>query len=542
MTRLLLLCPLIGLAACASQLPPAPPAVPVSTAIHDSLIPVVDLDALIHESTAEDAVVLNDLAATAPDESVVPAFDASGVRWDIDVRTYANHPRVRYYLAYFQGPARSGMEIFLRRGARFEPMIRARFRAEGLPGDLGYLALIESGYSSEAVSRAYAVGMWQFMRGTGKGYGLRVDSWIDERRDPMKATDAAARHLRDLRERFGSLYLAAAAYNAGAGKVSRSLGKLEWDAPADPAAEVADSTLADSVDADLAAADATEADSMVADGAEEAADSLDEPGTPATLAQAADDETAEVDAAPDAGGITSDAAFFRLASNDLLAAETRDYVPKLIAAALIAKAPELYGFDVPAPAPFAYDSLMVDDATGLDVVARLAGASVAELRELNPQYLRLVTPPRSAMVIRLPAGTGPAVAEGYAKLSPKSRVHYMTHVVGRRENLSAVAARYHLPMHEIQVANPKLKGTRPAKGTRLVIPSVVIPSALAMKATGTIGGRTLRSLGTLHRVRRGETLTGIALKYRVTVRSLRRVNAIHSDHALRAGMRIRIPG
>jgi membrane-bound lytic murein transglycosylase D len=512
MTRLLLLCPLVGLVACASQLPPAPPAVPVSAAIHDSLVPVVDLDALIHESAAEDAVVLNDLAATAPDESVVPVFDASGVRWDIDVRTYANHPRVRYYLAYFQGPARSGMETFLRRGARFEPMIRTRFLAEGLPGDLGYLALIESGYSSEAVSRAYAVGMWQFMRGTGKGYGLRVDSWVDERRDPVKATDAAARHLRDLRERFGSLYLAAAAYNAGAGKVSRSLGKLEWD--------TAD----------------------VADMVDEASDSLDDAGA-ATLAEAEDADEEEVDAAPDAGGITSDAAFFRLASNDLLAAETRDYVPKLIAAALIAKAPGHYGFAVPAPVPFAYDSLVVDDATGLDVVARLAGASVADVRELNPQYLRLVTPPRSTMVIRLPAGTGPAAVAGYAKLSRRSRVHYMTHVVGRREKLSAIAARYRLPMREIQVANPKLKGTRPAKGTRLVIPTVVVPSALAMKATGTVGGgRAFRSPGTLHRVRRGETLTGIARKYRVTVRSLRRVNAIHSDHALRAGMRIRIPG
>jgi membrane-bound lytic murein transglycosylase D len=523
MTRLLLLCPLVGLAACASQLPPAPTAVPASTAIHDSLIPAIELSAYTSESSVADAVVLNDLAAATPDESVVPAFDASEVRWDIDVRTYADHPRVRYYLDYFQGPARSRMEIFLGRSARFEPMIRARFHAEGLPGDLGYLALIESGYSSDAVSRAYAVGMWQFMRGTGKGYGLRVDSWIDERRDPVKATDAAARHLRDLRARFGSLYLAAAAYNAGAGKVSRSLGKLEWDAPIDLAA----------VDAAPDATDGLAADSTDAD--EDADDAV------ASLAEAVEADE-ELDPAPDASGITSDAAFFRLASNDLLAAETRDYVPKLIAAALIAKAPAQYGFAAPVPAPFAYDSLVVSDVTGLDVVARLAGASVLELRALNPQYLRLVTPPRSTMVIRLPVGTGPAVAERYAELSPKARVHYLTHVAGRREKLGSIAARYHLPMRELQAANPKLKGTRPAKGTRLVIPAAAVPSALAMKATGTIGhGRALGGRGTLHRVRRGETLTGIARRYRVTVRSLRHVNALASDRALRAGMRIRIP-
>ena len=521
MTRLHLLCPLVGLVACAGHLPPAPTTAPVSTAIHDSLVPVVDFSTMLHESSAADAEVLNDLAATAPDESLVPAFDASGVRWDIDVRTYANHPRVRYYLNYFQGPARGRMEIFLARSARFEPMIRARFRAEGLPGDLGYLALIESGYSSEAVSRAYAVGMWQFMRGTGKGYGLRVDSWVDERRDPVKATDAAARHLRDLRERFGSLYLAAAAYNAGAGKVSRSLGKLQWDAPAELVDTVEDSvTVADSLDDE--AADSTDATDDV------------------TLAQM-EAPADEVDTDADASDMTSDAAFFRLASNDLLAAETRDYVPKLIAAALIAKAPAHYGFLAPAPAPFAYDSLVVDDATGLDVVAGLAGTSVAQVRDLNPQYLRLVTPPRTTAVIRVPVGTGAAAAERYAELSPKSRVRYLTHVTGRREKLSAVAARYHLPMREIQIANPKVKGTRPAKGTRLVIPAAAVPSALAMRATGTIaGGRALRG-GTLHRVRRGETLTGIARRYRVTVRSLRRVNAIHSDHALRAGMRIRIP-
>lgn len=515
---------LVGLAACASHLPPAPTATPVSAAVHDSLVPIVDLDAPTRESTAADAIVLNDLAATTPDDAVVPAFDARDVRWDIDVHTYASHPRVQYYLDYFQGPARERMEIFLSRGARFEQMIRARFQAEGLPGDLGYLALIESGYSSEAVSRSYAVGMWQFMRSTGKGYGLRVDSWVDERRDPVKATDAAARHLRDLRQRFGSLYLAAAAYNAGAGKVSRSLGKLEWEAPAEEPP-------ADSTGAPVEAVVDDTTGSLA-----EAEDTILDAGSVEAGGEEADDSSV----APD---ISSDAAFFRLASTDLLATETQDYVPKLIAAALIAKAPAHYGFTAPSPASFVYDSLVVKDATGLDVIAQLAGTSLAEIRGLNPQYLRLATPPRSAMVVRLPAGTGPTVAERYAALGPKSRVHYLRYVASRRERLRTIAARYHLPMREIQAANPKLGSTTVGKGARLVIPTVAVPSALAMKATGTVGGaRGVHAGGTLHRVRRGETLSGIARKYRVTLRSLRRVNVLPSDHALRAGMRIRIPG
>jgi membrane-bound lytic murein transglycosylase D len=484
--------------ACAPALPPAPSLAPV--ALHDSLIPSIDSMPTAEAVTPADAEVLDRLADSGPDEGTVPAFDGSQVRWDIDVRSYADHPRVQYYLRYFQSQSRSRMGVFLERGARYEPMIRSRFEAEGLPGDLGYLALIESGYSSEAVSRAYAVGMWQFMRGTGRGYGLRVDTWVDERRDPMKATEAAARHLGDLRRRFGSLYLAAAAYNAGAGKVSRSLGKLTWDTAA-----VAEAAADDSLAADAAAA-----------GEE-----------PEPLEEAA--------------SVTSDAAFFRLAGTDLLAAETQDYVPKLIAAAIVAKQPERFGFDRPATAPFGYDSLVVTETTGLDVVARLADVSVEEIRQLNLQYLRLATPPRTTSTIRLPIGTGEAVARGYAELPSSKRVRFLTHEVRRRETLSAVAARYRIPAAEIRAANPKLRGGKLKAGARLVIPTVAVPSALAMRAATAPASRAALAART-HRVRRGETLSGIAVRYRVSLRALRRVNAIRNDDYLRAGMRLRIPG
>jgi membrane-bound lytic murein transglycosylase D len=456
------------LGACASGHPPAPTVSPMSAPVQDSLAPQT-LGAV--SETDEPAVI--DTLAEAPAD--IAALEAEDVSWDIDVSTYAGHPRVQYYLGYFQGMPPARLADVLERGARYEPMIRERFEAEGLPGDLFYLAMIESGYSSDAVSRAYAVGMWQFMRGTGRGYGLRVDTWVDERRDPVKATDATARHLRDLRQRFGSLYLAAAAYNAGAGKVSRSLGKLE---------------------------------------------------------------PVEVDV--EDANVEGNAAFFRLADARLLANETRDYVPKLIAAAIIAKQPGRYGITTSAVDRFAYDSLVVPDATGLDVVARLAEVSLGEIRDLNPQYLRLATPPRTESVVRLPVGTGATVAAAYEALPASQRVRYLSHVVRKREQLSTIASHYRIPLADIRSANPKA-GTRPRSGTRLVIPTVAIPSAVAVRAAGDRRPHHSANWRT-HRVRRGETLSHIAQRYKVSVKALRRVNALRSEHAVMAGTRLRIPG
>ncbi|MFL5511126.1 MAG: transglycosylase SLT domain-containing protein, partial [Gemmatimonadales bacterium] len=388
MKRLILWTNLLALAACARAIPPAPNGIPPVSAIPGVRVPYLER-AAPREIAADSSV--NDLADAQPDAAGVPEFLPDDVRWDIDVRSFANHPRVQYYLNYFQGISRTGLSVFLARGARYELMIRRQFEEEGLPGDLGYLALIESGYSNDAVSRSHAVGMWQFMKGTARGYGMRVDTWVDERRDPVKATEAAARYLHHLRDRFGSLYLAAAAYNAGAGKLSRSLGKLQWEASADSSDSEADALEEDESDAE-AAAD-------------------------------------EVESTLDSTDVTSDAAFFRLASTDLLTTETQDYVPKLIAAAVVAKQPERYGVAPSEVPPFTYDSVVVNGVTGLDVIARLAEASPEEIRDLNPQYLRFATPPHTHSVVRVPLGTGENVAEAYENLPASKRVHFLTHVV-----------------------------------------------------------------------------------------------------------------
>jgi membrane-bound lytic murein transglycosylase D len=149
--------------------------------------------------------------------------------WDIDVRSYETQERVAHYVNMFSGRSRERIADRLEQGSRYEPMIRAKMKAGGLPEDMYYLALVESGFDPHAYSRAAAVGMWQFMTSTARDMGMRVDWWVDERRDPVRSTAAAVRFLRGLRDQFGSLYLAAAAYNGGPGRVSRGLARYADD-------------------------------------------------------------------------------------------------------------------------------------------------------------------------------------------------------------------------------------------------------------------------------------------------------------------------
>jgi membrane-bound lytic murein transglycosylase D len=446
---------------------PAPSRTPVAIAYDDWDSPA---------DSAADAEILAALAAS-PFDSGAPDYLARGsgansvtpVTWDIEVQPFIDHHRVRYYVEFFQDQARDRFAIWLTRLPRYEAMIRDAMATNDVPSDMVYLALIESGYSNSAVSRAQAVGMWQFMRGTGRMYGLRIDYWIDERRDPFKATDAAARHLADLRDRFGSLYLAAAAYNAGAGRVSRGLRRL-------PASQ------------------------------------------------------------RDPDEIT-DATFFQLYQTRYLVRETKDYVPKLIAAALIAKQPEKYGFTVPDDiGPFSYDSITVPDATGLDVIARLSDTTLRAIRFLNPQYIRLATPPGEEALVRVPAGRGVSTAAAFAELPATERVTYLVHVVKSGDTMGHISRRYGVSLKSLQLANPGVKATALRIGYRLIIPTGGVPSQevrLAMQ------GNPNRPSVSYHQVRRGDSIWSIANRYGISQSQLRAWNGLSGD-VIRPGQTLRV--
>jgi membrane-bound lytic murein transglycosylase D len=422
-----------------------------------------------------DAVVLDSLQTLEPG-AAMPELEIEELaepRWDINVERFADHPRVKYYLDFFTSRSRDRFQVWLDRMPRYEGYARAQLQAQGLPGDLVYLALIESGFSPIAVSRARAVGMWQFMPATGRGYGLRFDAWLDERRDPIKATDAAARHLKDLTDRFGSHFLAAAAYNGGAGRVGRGLLRI-------------------------------------------------------SALQGAGDEA--VDPA-------SDEMFFELAESSHLYQETKDYVPKLIAAALIAKAPERYGFEEPEDVePFPRDSVLVEGNTGLDLIAELAGTTLEEIRELNPHLLRGMTPPGQRYPVRLPDGTAGKVTEAYAAVPPSERVTMLTHVVRRGETVSGIAKRYGVSSDLLMSSNRVARARSLQVGTTLYIPvsGTRIPDTM-LREPEPAATRPLT-----HIVRRGETLSGIASRYGVTQASLRSANNLGASGAIRAGQKLTV--
>ena len=445
---------------------PASPA----PALHS--IPSEPIDT-VHGPAADEPFDTALVAAEEVELEAVELFGPKEPTWDLDVKSFETHARVQYYIDFFTGDSRDRFEIWLHRLPRYEELIRSTFRAKGLPEDLVYLALIESGYSNTAVSHAAAVGMWQFIASTGRRYSLTIDAWVDDRRDPFLATEAAAEHLADLHERFGSYYLAAAAYNAGETRIRRSIARL-------PGASARDSL--------------------------------------------------------------TDATFFELAaSRRLLRRETRDYVPKLIAASLIAKEPERYGFtDIVPMDLLVFDEVSITHPTGLDVLARLADTTVAAMLELNPQFVRGITPPDRSAVVRVPLGRGPLVADRYVSLPSSDRITRMVHYVRRGQTLSGIANQYGVSLSMVLTANRGVDPQRLRVGQRVVIPTSgrIVPAS-AWSSSGP--PPTYRSNRANYRVRNGDTMSDIAQRYRVRLSSLLRYNGMRTRDIIRPGQVIRIP-
>ncbi|OGW37927.1 MAG: hypothetical protein A2010_13150 [Nitrospirae bacterium GWD2_57_9] len=249
---------------------------------------------------------------------------------------------VESQIEYFTTRGRAVFQAWLRRSARYLPAMKKIFREQNLPEDLVYVAMIESGFNPHAVSQKKAVGPWQFMRATAREYGLNTDHWVDERKDPIKSTRAAAAHFKDLYQIFGSWPMVLASYNAGMGRMQGAVLKAKSDD------------------------------------------------------------------------------FWELRASRFIHQETQEYVPKYMAALIIAKDPVAYGFRDPEPEPFEYDEIEIVTCTDLRRIAEYTGCSYQEIRDLNPELLLPMTP-KSRYVLRIPPGTKEACQLSLAKVSVQER-------------------------------------------------------------------------------------------------------------------------
>ncbi len=399
------------------------------------------------------------------------------------------NPLVENFIHYYQTTGRKQFSIWLARSERYVPMMRKVLKEHGLPTDLVYLAMIESGFNPRAYSHRRASGPWQFIPGTGRKYGLTVNYWIDERRDPEKSTIAAARYLKDLYDQFESWHLAAAAYNCGEGKLSRAIKRYK----------------------------------------------------------------------------TED--YWKLIRHHYLKRETRMYVPQMIAAALIAKEPEKYGFtNIPYQEPLKYEEAKVPGGVPLREIARACHCSERTLRLLNPELIRLCTPPyKRHFDIKIPEGSKQILAMNrhwlrpIVKATPNGWVQ--THVVRRGDTLYGISLKYHVRVRDVRYLN-HIRGNLLHIGQRLLIPAgrpsrrtyakrhlrhtqiakVRIRHGKAQTARQWSRGKRYREI--VYVVRKGDNLWSIARSFNIHVRDICRLNPHVNKSTLlrpRDRLKLRVP-
>lgn len=345
------------------------------------------------------------LHAVEEDQGPLFAVDSVGVDYDeISVQTIPEHesPPWPYsieivhnastetWIKYFTTRGGQRFQVWLDRGSEYEEIVGEILQKQGLPRDLMYLPLIESGYNPQARSWANAVGLWQFIAGTGRRYGLRIDWWIDERKDAIASTWAATHYLKFLYEKFESWPLALAAYNCGEYRVERAMRRQG----------------------------------------------------------------------------TRDFWVLRLPR------QTRNYVPKFMAAVIIAHDPEAYGFERRLSKPLTFDVVEVSHPVDLDLIAERAGLDKAEIKSLNPGLLREVTPPNyKRFELKVPSGRGEVCRTELEQIPPAERVNWVRHKIRRGETLSGIASDYQTSVRAIMSLNNLRSAHRIRAGAILLVPS-----------------------------------------------------------------------
>jgi len=412
-------------------------------------IHALNIEALI--ASPDDLVSIDDEELPAPSEEALAnlrarlAVDPPEMeKFSMPVPSPLENERVEWALAYFSGNRKAVIEEGLSRATRYMPMIEAIYDDVGVPRELAWSALVESLFKNGAYSRAAAVGMWQFVSGTARLYGMEVGSNLDERRDPVRATRMAATYLRDLYEEFGDWALVLAAYNAGKGRVGRAMQNTGHDD------------------------------------------------------------------------------FWSLSEARAIPRETRDHVPKVYAAIIIASDPEFYGFTVTQEPLYTYDESVMDVNTDLRLIADLAGLSFDEIRYLNPHIMAWVP---EDYPVRIPAGSKAAFEAALADVPPAERLEFATHIVARGETLSEIAAMYGTRVTDIVEANQLRSANRLSINQRLFIP--VGPETRAYRPPAVAGFTTGER--TTYRVVPGDNLYDIAQSFRTDSTNLMRWNDLSSN-------------
>lgn len=376
--------------------------------------------------------------------------------------------QVQSQMAYLTQRRPEIMERWLERSSIYFPMMRRIFQEEGVPEELIHLSMIESGLVPVARSSASAVGLWQFIKATGNSYGLEVNWWIDERRDPLKSTRAAARHLKDLYVIWNDWHLALANYNVSPRRIRSSI--------------------------------------ALANGQRD-----------------------------------------YWAIYPYLPRETRGYVPAFIAATTIAMNPEDYGFErVPMKEEQTFDVVEINGSIELSALAKLAGMTTQELRDMNPELLRWATPPGpKPYQLKIPSGRKDAFMRDFDTIAATAVQEMAIHTVQSGESLGMIANRYGITVRDLFAANESLK-TMIHPGQKIVIPvqsgsNVAIladaPSRARTAATST-RNTAVASSGT-YRVRSGDSLWEIARRHRMSVNQLKQMNNLRGD-VVRPGQVLRV--